>query len=72
MDYPCSKYFFTKTMHLRTQRCATAPDEKHNRLDIAKKGNLRLLMTDMNPQIELLLAEHQAQASHWTLGCSQG
>ena len=39
--------------------------KQRNRLDITKKGDLRLLLTDIEPQIELLMAEHQAQASHW-------
>ena len=38
--------------------------KQHNRLEITKKGDLRRLLTDMEPQIELLMVEHQAQASH--------
>ena len=38
--------------------------KKFNHLDIAKKGNLRLLMIDIKHQIKLLVVENQAQASH--------
>ena len=34
---------------------------KRYRLHIYKKGNPRLLVTDMKTQIELSLVEHQAQ-----------
>ncbi|XP_072378020.1 SCAN domain-containing protein 3-like [Diabrotica undecimpunctata] len=38
--------------------------KKRNRLSIVERGDLRLLMTSMEPNIDRLLSLHQAQPSH--------
>jgi hypothetical protein len=38
--------------------------EKRNRLSVVERGDLRLLMTNMAPNIEKLVSLHQAQTSH--------
>ena len=39
---------------------------KRNRLDITKRGDLRLKLTKLSPRIKDLCRKHQAQSSHWT------
>ena len=36
-----------------------------NRLDIVKRGDLRLSLTSMEPDIKKLTEQHQPQGSHW-------
>jgi hypothetical protein len=38
--------------------------KKRNRLSIVERGDLRLLMTNLAPNIETLMSLHQAQPSH--------
>jgi hypothetical protein len=38
--------------------------KKRNRLSIEERGDLRLLITNMAPNIEKLVSLHQAQPSH--------
>ena len=47
---------FSAVLQLLTKQC--------NRLDIVKRGDLRLLLTDIQPKIDELVRAHQAQPSH--------
>jgi hypothetical protein len=38
--------------------------KKRNRLDIVKRGDLRLHLTDVEPNIKKLTLNHQVQPSH--------
>ena len=38
--------------------------KERNRLEITKRGDLRLALTKLKPDIEKIVSHHQAQGSH--------
>ena len=38
--------------------------KNRNRMDVVKRGDLRLFLSNMEPNIPKLVAEHQPQAAH--------
>nr|CAH7715275.1 unnamed protein product [Callosobruchus chinensis] len=46
------------------QRCYQSPNEKRNRLDIISRGDLRLTLTKLTPNVDNLLLKHQVHPSH--------
>ena len=46
------------------QRCVQAPHQTKKQTNITERGDLRLLLTNLHPDVDSLIAMHQAQPSH--------